>query len=384
MILLCDTTDTCNVNKQQDMSVDSAFSFIRIRTTNNLKMERVSSFLNQMGLGVDADVEIFVVALQNETVVAAGGLAGNTLKSIAVDDAYQGHGLSIQLLTKLITYAYDIGRYNLFIFTKPENYQMFHKAGFYKLTSVKDRVVLLENSKSRLVNYCHKLALHKRTGDKIGSIVMNANPFTFGHRYLVEKASKQCDWLHLFVVKEDRSFFTYEDRLNMIKEGVKDFPNVIIHPGSDYIISRATFPSYFLKDDGVINYCHTAVDLQLFRGYIAPALGITHRFVGTEPICTVTRFYNQQMHQWLTTPTLECDPVNLVEFPRCEKEQQPVSASLVRHLLFNNQWDDVQKLVPSTTLNYLKNLFSGESEVYELRCQEARVAPIHYEATLVN
>ncbi|WED28784.1 [citrate (pro-3S)-lyase] ligase [Vibrio sp. DW001] len=362
--------------------MDFAFNFIRVSTKNNQKLEKVKSFLDKMGLGVDSDVEMFVVALDNERVVATGGLAGNTLKSIAVDDRYQGHGLSTQLLTELVTYAYDIGRFNLFIYTKPENYQMFHKAGFYKLTSVKDRVVLLENSKTRLKNYCNKLALLKRSGDKIGSIVMNANPFTYGHRYLVEQASQQCDWVHVFVVKEDRSFFTYEDRLNMIREGVKEFPNVIIHPGSDYIISRATFPSYFLKDDGVINYCHTAVDLQMFRGYIAPSLGITHRFVGTEPICAVTRFYNQQMHQWLTTPTLECEPVNLVEFPRCEKEDQPISASLVRHLLFNNQWDDLRKLVPLTTYNYVKNLFSKESEVYELRCKEARVAPIHYEATM--
>ncbi len=61
----------------------------------------------------------------------------------------------------------------------------------------------------------------------------------------------------------------------MIEEGVSDLDNVIVHQGSDYIISRATFPSYFLKDDGVINYCHTAVDLQLFRSFIGPSLGIT-------------------------------------------------------------------------------------------------------------
>jgi len=347
-------------------------------------MEKVKSFLDTAGLGVDSDVEMFMVAVDNEKIVAAGGLAGNTLKSIAVDGYYQGHGLSTTLLTELITYAYDIGRFNLFIYTKPENYHMFHKAGFYQLTSVKDRVILLENSKSRLKNYCKKLASLKRSGDKIGCIVMNANPFTKGHHYLLEQASSQCDWVHLFVVKEDRSFFTYEDRLNMIREGAREFPNVIIHSGSDYIISRATFPSYFLKDDGVINYCHTAVDLQMFRGYIAPALGITHRFVGTEPICSVTRFYNQQMHQWLTTPALDSEPVTLVELPRCEKNEQPISASLVRHLLFKNQWEDLKELVPETTYSYLKNIFSRESEIYELKCKEARVAPIHFEATAMN
>jgi [citrate (pro-3S)-lyase] ligase len=341
-------------------------------------MGHVATFLTKMALGVDADVEFFVIAMDSDGIVACGGLAGNTLKSIAVDEQYQGVGLSTTLLSELITYAYDLGRFNLFIFTKPENYQMFNKAGFYQLTSVKDRIVLLENSKSRLKGYCKKLAMCRRAGEKIGSIVMNANPFTKGHRFLVETAANQCDWVHLFVVKEDSSFFSYQDRLKMITAGVSDIPNVIIHQGSDYIISRATFPSYFLKDEGVVNYCHTAVDLQLFRGYIAPALGITHRFVGTEPICNVTRFYNQQMHQWLTTPALDCQPVSLVEIPRCEKNEQPVSASLVRHLLFNNQWEDLKGLVPESSYDYLKELFQEESSTYQIKRQQAKTIPAKY------
>lgn len=330
-------------------------------------MEKVKNFLGLMGLGVDADVELFVIAYAQSKVVGCGGLAGSTLKSIAVDEAHQGFGLSTTLLTELVTHAYDMGRYNLFIYTKPDNYQMFHNAGFHLLTSVKNRVILMENSKSRLLRYCNQLALLKRSGEQIGSIVMNANPFTNGHRHLVEHASKQCDWVHLFVVKEDRSFFSYQDRLAMIRAGVADLDNVIIHEGSDYIISRATFPSYFLKDEGVINYCHTAVDLQLFRSYIAPALGITHRYVGTEPICTVTRFYNQQMQQWLATPTLESAPVSLIEIPRSECIGQPVSASLVRNLLFDNEWSSIQQLVPNTTYDYLKNLFSLETSLYQAK-----------------
>jgi len=344
-------------------------------------MEKVRAFLSLMGLGVDADVELFVIAYDQDKVVGCGGLAGNTLKSIAVDNAHQGFGLSTTLLTELVTQAYDLGRYNLFIYTKPDNYQMFHNAGFHLLTSVKDRVILLENSKSRLRGYCNQLAQLKQPGEQIGSIVMNANPFTNGHRHLVEHASKQCDWVHLFVVKEDRSFFSYQDRLKMIRAGVADLTNVIIHEGSDYIISRATFPSYFLKDEGVINYCHTAVDLQLFRTYIGPALGITHRYVGTEPICAVTRFYNQQMQQWLATPTLESDPISLVELPRSECINQPVSASLVRNLLFDNEWESIAHLVPSTTYNHLKELFSLETSVYQAKRKAMTISKTKASAT---
>lgn len=53
----------------------------------------------------------------------------------------------------------------------------------------------------------------------IGSIVMNCNPFTLGHRYLVEEASRQSDLLYIFVVEEDKSDFPFEDRFNMVKAG---------------------------------------------------------------------------------------------------------------------------------------------------------------------
>ncbi|MCE0492798.1 [citrate (pro-3S)-lyase] ligase [Vibrio salinus] len=360
----------------------TSYSFEKVVTSSKTeKMTKVASFLSDMGLGIDDDVEFFLVALDGDKIVACGGLAGNILKSIAVSQEHQGQGVSTTLLSELVSLAYEQGRFHLFIFTKPENYQMFHNAGFYQLTSVKDRVILLENSKVRLDNYCQQLSKLKHEGDKIGSIVMNANPFTFGHRYLVEYAASQCDWVHLFVVKEDSSFFGYEDRFNMIKAGLSDIKNVTIHPGSDYIISRATFPSYFLKDEGVVNYSHTAVDLQLFRNHIATALGITHRFVGTEPICKVTRFYNQQMHNWLTTPSIDSKPVTLVEIPRKEQEQRPISASLVRHLLFNNEWDELHKLVPETTYNYLRELFSNEDSEYQHKRKTAittssSVAPV--------
>ncbi|MBA5760739.1 [citrate (pro-3S)-lyase] ligase [Vibrio sp. 404] len=345
----------------------TSYYFERIRRQNARKIEPVRAFLSRMGLGIDTDVEFFVVAFSNGQVVATGGLAGNTLKSIAVDEGLQGQGVSTSLISELVKAAYDLGRFNLFIYTKPENYKLFKEAGFYLLASVKNRVVLLENSKSRLREYCYGLSRAKQPGKRVGSIVMNANPFTNGHRHLVERAAKECDWVHLFVVQEDRSFFTYKDRLLMIQAGLKDLNNVIVHQGSDYIISRATFPSYFLKDEGVINYCHTAMDLQIFRTHIAPALGITHRYVGTEPLCKVTNFYNQQMQQWLTTPTLESEPVTLIEIPRMESNNEPVSASLVRNLLFDNQWSMIEKLVPRTTFLHLKKLFDLETSPYQVK-----------------
>ncbi len=153
-------------------------------------------------------------------------------------------------------------------------------------------------------------------GNRIGSIVMNANPFTLGHRYLIEQALQQCDHLHLFIVGEDASQFSYTERFEMIKQGIFDLSNITLHSGSDYIISRATFPNYFLKDQLITDESYFEIDLKLFRLHIAQALGITHRFVGTELNCPVTAEYNRQMHYWLMDAEMNAPKINVIEIPR--------------------------------------------------------------------
>lgn len=187
---------------------------------------------------------------------------------------------------------------------------------------------------------------------------MNANPFTLGHRYLVQQACQECDWVHLFVVQENASEFPYEDRLALIEAGVADLKNLSIHPGSDYMISRATFPSYFLKSQKIINHCHMALDLQLFRKEIAPALGINRRYVGTEPMCAVTAQYNKEMAYWLTTREVDAPAIELHEIERQQLAAQPISACRVRDLLAKKGPEAVKALVPESTYRYLWQHFS--------------------------
>jgi len=283
------------------------------RMDQSAPMGQIRAFLAQQNLGIDPDVTLFDVIWDADKIVACGGLADNVLKSIAVDETYQGQGLSLKLLTDLTNQAYSQGLFHLFIYTKPRNTKLFTQAGFHPLVSFADKVVLMENSSTRLKKYCQYLSGFRHSGDKIGGIVMNANPFTLGHQYLLEQVSKQVDWLHLIVVKEDKSYFSFSDRFAMIQQGCAHIHNITVHSGSDYVISRATFPSYFLKDEQIINSSHTAIDLQLFRNYIAPALGITHRFAGSEPTDITTRFYNEQMQFWLQTPKLTSPAIEFVE-----------------------------------------------------------------------
>jgi [citrate (pro-3S)-lyase] ligase len=182
---------------------------------------------------------------------------------------------------------------------------------------------------------------------------MNANPFTLGHQYLVENAAQRSDWVHLFVVREEGHDFSYSDRLQMIIQGTKHIHNITVHSGSEYIISKATFPSYFIKTQGLIDSCHAALDLQIFRKYIAPALGITHRFVGSEPECVVTRHYNQQMQYWLSEAEISSAPITVIEIPRKSVVGQPISASIVRRLLKSGETEQLASYLPRTTIHYI-------------------------------
>lgn len=80
-----------------------------------------------------------------------------------------------------------------------------------------------------------------------GAIVMNCNPFTKGHRYLIEYASAKVEKLILFVVQENKSLFSFAERYEMVKEGVSDLENVMVVPSGNYILSQTTFPQYFGK-----------------------------------------------------------------------------------------------------------------------------------------
>ena len=177
-----------------------------------------------------------------------------------------------------------------------------------------------------------------------GCIVMNCNPFTLGHRYLIEQAAKQVEQLYVMVVREDCSLFAYTERKAMVEQGVADIENVSVIDGSDYAISRATFPTYFLKrlDDAADT--QMLLDLDLFRRHIAPALGATVRFVGTEPTDQLTRRYNQLMHEALK---------DVREINRLEKDGNAVSASRVRKAMEEGDMNTIRQLVPPTTLPYI-------------------------------
>lgn len=330
--------------------------FTRVKRSDHKNIAAINAFLRSNDLNIDTTVEVFITVTQGEQLVACGGIAENIIKCVAISPQMRGEGLALSLATELVNLAYERHHTQLFIYTKVQNEALFRRCGFYPIASVPGIVVLMENSPCRLKRYAAQLASERQPGDTIGSIVMNANPFTRGHQYLVREAAAQCDWLHLFLVKENTSRFPYEDRRDLVLKGTEGITNLTVHEGSQYVISRATFPCYFIKEQGVADDCYTEIDLKIFRQYLAPALGITHRFVGNEPFCAVTAKYNRDMRYWLETPALPSPPIDLVEIERLQYQGTAISASWVRKLLAAGDFHAAAPLVPKDTLYYLQDL----------------------------
>lgn len=352
-----------------------------LNPTTPRQRQRIEAFLKRNGLRFD-DMHYYAAITDDDgEMIAGGGLKGNVIKCVAVDDAHKGEAIANTLISHLIAHANEEGHSNVMLFTKPKNRQLFESLSF-RLLAEAPEAVLMETGIGGINNMVEQLKKIKEEGEVCkennqeckkeektnlnittpqhlnpsipqplttttplrGVVVMNCNPFTLGHRYLIEQAAKQVERLFVMVVREDCSLFAYAERKAMVEQGVAHLKNVTVIDGSEYAISQATFPTYFLKrlDDAADT--QMLLDLDLFRRHIAPALGATVRFVGTEPTDQLTRRYNELMHEVLT---------DVREISRLEKDGNAVSASRVRKAMEQGDMNVIRQLVPPTTLPYI-------------------------------
>lgn len=340
----------------------------------NSVRRRVEAFLAANGLRL-APLDRYVVVTRDEDgdeILAGGGLDGNVIKCVAVSESARSEGLMNILVSRLIAIAREEGRESVKAFTKPENEGIFKSLGFGLLASA-PKAILMENGRGGLPEYKKYLASLARPG-RNGAIVMNANPFTKGHRYLVEQAASQVDNLYVIVVKEDRSRFPYVERKAMIEAGCAGLDNVVVCEGSDYAISAATFPTYFLKKLDDATDTQIALDLDLFVNHIARPLGVTVRFAGSEPEDALTRRYNELMAEILPGTSVAVvrqdhqpdpelvkgsalrqarRPIDFVEIPRLEQKGKPLSATSLRRALDKGGFKEAMEYIPKSTVPYL-------------------------------
>ncbi len=303
------------------------------------------AFLEAQGLAFERDVDELVGIHEAGRLVAVGARQRDILKMIAIAPSEQGGAHLGAIVTELANHAFAAGHEHLFVFTTPRNVPSFEALNF-DLLALRGPVALLESGHGLA---CWLEAHRAMVGEgESGAVVVNCNPFTLGHRYLIEEAARRVGRLHVFVVREDRSEFPFEVRLRLVRDGTADLANVDVLDTSRYAISALTFPSYFLKKTDDAAFAQMELDLTLFGQRIAPFFRIRTRFFGSEPFCATTRRYNEAMHRLL--PSYGIEPV---ELPRKLVEGDAVSASVVRARLREGR--SVRALVPPTTAEFLES-----------------------------
>lgn len=311
---------------------------------------QINALLEEEGIRRDANLDYTCAMLDDDfNIIATGSCFKNTLRCMAVSHAHQGEALMNEIVTHLIEVQYERGNTHLFLYTKCNSAKFFRSLGFYEIAYIENQIVFMENRRNGFSNYLARLEKKRQQKERVAALVMNGNPFTLGHQYLVETAAAENDVLHLFVVSEDSSLVPFSVRKQLVMEGTSHIHNICYHDSGPYIISNATFPSYFQRDEEAVIESHAMLDLAIFT-QIAKSLGIHTRYVGEEPNSLVTGIYNQIMSQKLPENGIACKII-----PRKCVGDMPISASTVRQALKTDEFEKLAQLVPESTLRYFES-----------------------------
>lgn len=341
-----------------------SYSICSVPAYDRRMLSQVSRLLALEGLSLDPHLDYTCAVLDdNGSVIATGSSFASSLRCFAVAREHRGEGLLNTVVSHLVEMQTARGHSHLFLYTKPASARFFSDLGFYEIARLDNTLVFMENRRHGFSNFCANLTAARQSGSA-AAIVVNANPFTLGHRYLIEQAAKAYDVVHLFVISEDASFFPAAVRYRLVEEGVEDLTNVVLYPTENYLISAATFPSYFLPGSEAVISANARLDLALFTK-IAAALGVTARYVGAEPASVVTARYNEIMSQELPKAGIRC-----VVVPRLEKDGHIVSASTVRQAIHDGDMAFAKTMLPPSTWNYLTSSEAADV-VAAIRAAEA-------------
>ncbi|SHJ47415.1 [citrate (pro-3S)-lyase] ligase [Dethiosulfatibacter aminovorans DSM 17477] len=333
-----------------------------IRPSDRRSIRKMEAMFEKEGIERDKNLD-YTVGLYDEeyNLLATGSCFGKTLRCMAVDSNYQGKGLLNLVVTHLVEHQYNRGNLDLFLYTKCDSAKFFEDLNFHEIARVQDKLVFMENRREGFSKYSDNLAMKKVKAEKVAAAVVNANPFTLGHQYLLEKISEENDIVHIFVVSEDASLVPFSARYDLVKKGTAHLDNLIYHNTGEYLISTATFPSYFLKDEELVIESHARLDIEIFKK-IAESLGVTRRYVGEEPFSKVTNIYNRVMKKELGECGIEC-----VVIPRKENENGAISASKVRSLIHDGRIEQIRDSVPQTTYDFFVSTEEGMRVVDRIR-----------------
>ncbi|PAB60071.1 [citrate (pro-3S)-lyase] ligase [Anaeromicrobium sediminis] len=315
---------------------------------NNNDLDHVINILKSSNLVLNDGMTYTAVLKHGDTPIGTCSFEGDVIKSFAIRPCYRASGGAAILLTHIINRMFDEGIYNMKLFSSSENRHIFESFQFNCICDT-GKVILMESSFIGIESYIKSLkeTLGEYKGTR-SAIVMNCNPFTLGHRMLIERASRESDEVIVFVLEEDKSIFPFNVRMKLVQDGIKDLSNIKVIPSGPYMVSSATFPEYFIKDSSVRAEASAELDAHIFGSIIAKSIDITRRYVGTEPYCQTTNLYNNSLMKVLSKYDVELKVVDRRTF-----NEKPISATRVREYLREGNMDILKNLVPKSTFEYL-------------------------------
>lgn len=318
-----------------------------------LREERlqIEAFLTRFDLVLDQDVDHIYYFEEAGQIIATLSSAGDTIKAVAVDPEYQGESLALQLFEEATKRFAKIGIDSFRVFTKTKYAPQFASMKMRLLAST-DTVAILEGGSNGIDSTIQgirdtieNITKTDLTKLDLGTVVVNCNPVTKGHLGLMEYAARKHDFLIVFVLEEDRSFFSFKERYALLHLALMNVPNAIMVPSSKYIVSALTFPSYFLKTVAERDFEHAKLDAILFRDYFMPKLHLKMRYIGTETDAVMVLYNN-------TLLDILHGRIELIQ--RYTQDDSVISASLVRKLIQAGDIDSALALVPEATRGLLE------------------------------
>lgn len=301
-------------------------------------------FLHSHNMDYEFDITYSILVYDGETLIATASLSNNVMKCFLVIDAYKSQNVTNVMFHHLVHILSERGVDHYFVFTMPKNEKIFTSLKMKKIVETMNTVLLEGGRYITEVLAALKQEYHV-SDKKKACVIINANPMTNGHLYLIETAAAENEEVLVFVVSEDLSSFPFADRFEIIRSATAHLPNVTVLPTLSYLVSRITFPKYFLKEDQLIQDEQTLVDVLVYKEYYTKIFNIRLRYLGEEPYSFNTAKYNQVLKDYLGN--------NVKIIPRKTLHRKAISASMVRKLIKSDKLDKIREYVPEATYNYL-------------------------------
>ena len=239
---------------------------------------------------------------------------------------------------------------NFYNKTEEKIFKTFEIVDFYKefLLSIEAN----DSQKNALCdykNYLNSIKVDFKNENllKFGSVAVNCNPITKGHLHLIKYAAKAVDFLYVLVIEEDKSKFSFKDRLYLVKKACSELHNVKVIKGGKFVCTEYILPEYFYKDKYNSEDIDISMEAYFFGEHIAPCLEIKKIFLGDEPICKVTNSYNKQMSKMMESYDINVEIIDRIS----TTDGDLISASTVRKLLDQKKFTELKKFLPSNIID---------------------------------